>query len=249
MTCREAIREVFQSKDEVLTTAAVKQRVNAAYPGQWKDGSVSADLIGSSVNAPSSRWYPTARKHAFLFSLGDGRYRLYDPETDGHWVVTEKGVQLAEGDEIPQPAEANGDEALTAAVVAEATITLEHDMEVSLVNNLDQLEPGMRLYSTDEIRGQQVDTGIVGRLDLLAKDREGKLVVIELKVGRADDRAIAQTMRYMGWVLRELSDGKPVRGILVAREFSDGAKFAAMAAPNLTLQEYRVAFTFNPPTL
>ena len=38
MTCREAIREVFKTTDEVLTTADVKQRVNAAYPGRWKDG-------------------------------------------------------------------------------------------------------------------------------------------------------------------------------------------------------------------
>lgn len=244
MTCREAIREVFKSKDEVLTTAEVRRRVNAAYPGQWKDTSVSADLIGSSVNAPSSRWYPTARKHAFLFCVGDGRYRLWNRETDGQWVVTETGVQLVEGD-TPPPDELNGDEGVSEIANVEATISLERDMEASLVTALQQLEPGMVLYAKGEMRGQQLDTGVVGRLDLLAVDKDGALVVIELKVGRADDRAIAQTMRYMGWVQRELAGGKPVRGVLVAREFSDGAKFAALALPSLTLKEYRVAFTFN----
>jgi endonuclease len=248
MTCREAIRQVFKSKDEVLTTAHVKQHVHKVYPGQWKDTSISADLIGSSVNAPSSRWYKTARKNAFLFSLGDGRYRLYDPDTDGHWIVTDTGVELAESG-ATSPDDLTGEEAATEAVVAEATITLERDMEASLVNNLDQLEPGMRLFSTVEVRGQQLDTGVVGRLDLLATDKDGHLVVVELKVGRADDRAVAQTLRYMGWAQRELADGKPVRGILIAREFSDGAKFAAVAVPNLMLQEYRVAFTFNPTSL
>jgi endonuclease len=244
MTCREAIREAFKSKDDVLTTSEVRRRVNAAYPEQWKDGSVSADLIGSSVNAPSSRHYPTARRHAFLFSLGDGRYRLWNSETDGQWVVTDTGVQLVEGD-APQLEELNGDECVTEMASVEATISLERDMEASLVTALQQLEPGMVLYSKDDVRGQQLDTGIVGRLDLLAIDRDGKLVVIELKVGRADDRAVAQTMRYMGWVQRELAGGKPVRGLLVAREFSDGAKFAALALPTLMLKEYRVAFTFN----
>ena len=32
---------------------------------------------------------------------------------------------------------------------------------------------------------------------------------------------------------------------MIAREFSDGAKFAALALPALKLKEYRVAFTFS----
>ena len=64
-------------------------------------------------------------------------------------------------------------------------------------------------------------------------------------MGKADDRAVAQTMRYMGWVQHERAGGKPVRGILIAREFSEGAKFAALALPTLALKEYRVTFTFS----
>jgi endonuclease len=247
MTCREAIREVFKTTDEVLTTADVKQRVTVAYPGRWKDGAISADLIGSSVNAPSSRWYPTARKYAFLFSLGNGRYRLWNPEEDGQWIVTETGVQLVEGDTVP-PEELDGDEGMSDLTNAEATISLERDMEASLVTGLQQLETGLVLYSKDGVRGQQLDTGVVGRLDLLAAAKDGSLVVIELKVGRADDRAIAQTMRYMGWVQRELAGGKPVRGILIAREFSEGAKFAALALPTITLKEYRSRSRLLPLT-
>jgi endonuclease len=244
VTCREAIREIFTKKDEVLSGVDVKRRINSLHPGVWKDGTIMAHLVGFSVNAPASRWHPTLRKEAFLFSLGDGRYRLWDPDTDGQWVVTETGVQLVEGD-TPEPEDINSDEGVSVITNVEATISLERDMEASLVTALQQLEPGMVLYSKDDVRGQQLDTGIVGRLDLLAIDRGGEFVVVELKVGRADDRAVAQTMRYMGWVQRELASGKPVRGILVAREFSDGAKFAAFALPTLMLKEYRVAFTFN----
>ena len=41
-------------------------------------------------------------------------------------------------------------------------------------------------------------------------------------------RAKSMTLRYMGWVQRELAGGKPVWGILIAREFSDRAKFATL---------------------
>jgi RecB family endonuclease NucS len=149
--------------------------------------------------------------------------------------VSDNGVQLVEGD-TPQPEALNSDEGAAEVANIEATISLERDMEACLVTGLQQLEPGLVLYSKDGMHGQQLDTSVVGRLDLLASDKDGNLVVIELKVGRADDRAIAQTMRYMGWVQRELSEGKTVRGILVAREFSEGSKFAAVALPGTDIE-------------
>jgi hypothetical protein len=236
MTLQDAIREIFKKKDEVLTTAQVKQRIQSSHPGEWKDNAIATHLGALSVNTLAGRSLPSLRKNAFLFSLGGGRFRLWDPATDGNWAVGPDGVRLVDdetGTETPD------EEALIEASNIEATISLERDMEATLVTSLGQLEAGMVL------RDQQLDTGVVGRLDLLAVDKGGALVVIELKVGRADDRAVAQTMRYMGWVQRDLAGGKPVRGILVAREFSDGAKFAALALPSLTLKEYRVAFTFN----
>jgi hypothetical protein len=185
----------------------------------------------------AGRSLPSLRRNAFLFSLGGGRFRLWDPATDGNWVVGPDGVHLADDDgNTPEIAT---DEALAEASNIEATISLERDMEANLVTNLHQLELGMVLHD------QQLDTGIVGRLDLLATDKDDKYVVIELKVGKADDRAVAQTMRYMGWVQHERAGGKPVRGILIAREFSESAKFAALALSTLVLKEYRVAFTFS----
>jgi hypothetical protein len=236
MTLQDAIRDIFKDKGEVLTTAQVKQRIKTSHPGEWKDNAIATHLGALSVNTLAGRSLPSLRKNAFLFSLGGGRFRLWNPATDGNWVVGPEGVRLADDE---NGTEATDEDALTEASNIEATISLERDMEANLAASLGQLESGLVL------RDQQLDTGVVGRLDLLAVDKDGALVVIELKVGRADDRAVAQTMRYMGWAQRELADGKPVRGILVAREFSDGAKFAALPLPALTLKEYRVAFTFN----
>lgn len=244
MRLQDSIREIFTNKDEVFTTAQVKLRVHRSYPGRWKDNAIATHLGALSVNTKAGLTLPNLRKNAFLFSLGGGRFRLWDAATDGNWVVTENGVRLADDDAGDGP-ETDGGEEVVETSNLEATISLERDMEESLAGGLQQLEPGLLLYSKDGVRGQQLDTGVVGRLDLLALDKDGKHVVIELKVGRADDGAVAQTMRYMGWVQRELAGGKPARGILIAREFSDGAKFAALALPTLTLKEYRVAFSFS----
>jgi RecB family endonuclease NucS len=43
----------------------------------------------------------------------------------------------------------------------------------------------------------------IGRLDLLARDSEGRTVIIELKAGEAKDSSIGQIARYIGWYQRK----------------------------------------------
>lgn len=235
MTCREAIQAVFAEEHGILTKQDVIDRLNARHPDQtWKSSTIWCHLVGMSVNHPSSRHYSWLRPNATLFSLGNGRFRRWDPEQDGNWTLTDSGVQLID--------EATAEEEIEEAT---ATLSLERDLEDCLVGNLHQLEPGLRLYESDGIRGQQLDTNIVGRLDLLAVDASGDLVVIELKVGRAEDKVCGQLLRYMGWVGRELADGRRVRGIIVASEFSDGLRYAAQAVPNVELRRYEVRFAFS----
>lgn len=118
-------------------------------------------------------------------------------------------------------------------------------MEASLVVNLEQLEAGLRLYQEDGVVGQQLDTGVVGRLDLLAVDSSGRLVVIKLKAGEADERVCSQILRYMGWVNRELAGDRPVRGIIVANDFHDRVRYAIEVIPSVSLKRYGVRFEFS----
>lgn len=56
-----------------------------------------------------------------------------------------------------------------------------------------------------------------GRLDLLCVDQRDKaLVVVELKVVRANEAVVAQILKYIGWVKRYVAEGRPVRGIVIA---------------------------------
>lgn len=240
MNCAEAIKEIFDHETGVLTTKQVTDKIYTKYPDKpWKKSTISAHLIGLSVNHPTSKHYPWARKQAFLFSLGNGRYRLWDPEQDGTWVVTENGVMLA--DEVEDVEEDISQD----IVVTDTALSFERDLESSLSSNIEQLESGLSIYDRDELYGLQLDTGAVGRIDILATDSKDRLVVIELKAGEAGDRVCGQLLRYMGWVKRELAqEGQEVRGMIVANSFKDQLKYAIETLPTVTLKRYTINFSF-----
>jgi hypothetical protein len=243
MTCREAIEAVFRDDPGVLSTADVISRIYAMHPDEpWQRNTISAHLIGLSVNHSSSHHYPSFRRHAFLFSLGGGRYRKWYPETDGTWEVTPEGVRLLDDSDDALVAE---EEAISERAASGMSLSLERDLERALVSRLDQLEAGLRLVNGHGTRGQQLDTGVVGRLDLLAHDQADRFVVIELKVGRADDKVVGQILRYMGWVKRELANGADVRGIIVASDFDDRIRYAVEAIPSVELKRYEINFSFD----
>ena len=122
----------------------------------------------------------------------------------------------------------------------ESSLSLERDLEDQIVSQLDILEPGLTLVARQE-------SSEVGRLDLLARDREDRTVIIELKSGEAKDSSIGQIARYMGWYGRK--EGKPPRAILVASGFAEPVRWAAKAIPGLQLFTYRVQFTFEEATV
>jgi RecB family endonuclease NucS len=126
-------------------------------------------------------------------------------------------------------------------VVAEAletTFGLEGDLQHALRVSIEQLEPGLEI-----VDGGTERSVASGRIDITAEDRQGAIVVIELKAGKADRDAIAQVLSYMGDVAG--SGDKQVRGILVAGDFSARALSAARAAPHIELKKYSYRFSFE----
>jgi len=61
----------------------------------------------------------------------------------------------------------------------------------------------------------------VGRVDLFAKDKDGKFVLIEVKDGKAIGQAVGQLMSYL--FAFEFYFGKKARGILIAPSFHSQA--------------------------
>jgi hypothetical protein len=242
ITCREAIQEAFDSEGGILETAKVIDRIYKRYPVRpWKPNAISAHLIGLSVNHSSSIHHPSLRRHSFLFSLGNGRYRRWEPTQDGQWGVVDGRIQLLDTSSEPELA---SDEAGAEVSAIDSALSLERDMERCLLRDLTQLAPGIRLFEGDGVSGNQLDTGVVGRLDVLAVDKKGDFIVIELKAGRAEDRVCGQILRYMGWVKEHLAQDHEVRGIVVANDFSESLRCAARAMPMVALKRYSVRFEF-----
>jgi hypothetical protein len=143
----------------------------------------------------------------------------------------------------PEFSDGPGSDELEEAVVT--TFGLERDLQRTLRDNIGQLEPGLKII--DDGREHRSAAGLI---DILCEDPRGALVVIELKAGLAKDAALGQVLGYMGAITRELASegkyaGRPVRGIMVAKEFSDRVRHASLAVPNLRLASYAIQFSFE----
>ena len=237
-TCSEAIRQAVTELGRVVSTREIINYIYRNYPNHpWKESTIRAHVIGCSVNHSSSHHYPSFPK--FLFTVERGRVRLHNPETDGRWIVDDKGARLVGTkvleEKVPE------EEYLP----EEATISLERDLENFLLAKLNALEEGLRLYEGETGRQFQVQSG---RIDILAQDKDNNFVVLELKAGTATEAVLAQILAYMADITRELPKGKPVRGIIVAYDFAERLVAASSLLPTIKLMKYKVNFEFEEVT-
>ncbi len=127
----------------------------------------------------------------------------------------------------------------TPPVETEAVFSMERDLQAALRRSIAQLEPGLTI-----VDGGAERSVASGRIDILARDASGALVVIELKAVKAPRDAVAQILAYMGDLQQE--EGGDVRGILVAPEYDLRAVSAARMVPALKLVTYGFSFSFRP---
>lgn len=126
----------------------------------------------------------------------------------------------------------------------EASLSLERDLHSYLAAKIDIIEAGLKIVEN----GVEFQTN-AGRIDILAKDKNDHLVVVELKAGRAKDNAIGQIIGYMGCIPTiEQFQNIPVRGILISSGFEQRVVYAAKALPNLKLVKYQLSFDFQEIT-
>ncbi len=135
----------------------------------------------------------------------------------------------------------NDDE--TAEERYQASVSLERDLHEFLFRNLDFLEEGLQPY--EGRTGSEYSTD-AGRIDILAVDRNGDLVVIEIKTGTVKDKVMGQIMRYVGFVKEHIAEKtQDVRAIIVADDFDENLKYSKLMFPNLELKRYEVSFEFT----
>lgn len=126
-----------------------------------------------------------------------------------------------------------------------SAFALEEHLEDFLVKNWPHTELGKDydIYEEDGEKAQQYKTD-TGPLDILAISKDKKrLLVVELKKGRASDTVVGQTLRYMSYVQEELAEeGQTVMGIIIAYEDDKKIRRALTMTPNIVYYRYQVSF-------
>ncbi|RYD86050.1 MAG: DUF91 domain-containing protein [Verrucomicrobiaceae bacterium] len=216
----------------------------ARYP-KISRSTVEMHVEGMAVNTPQWRQHHPSIKpgsgHDLFFKLGQGLYRLWEPDKDGSPVYGGAGHAELATDDLDE--EVVADE--VTPELASREFAFERDLKNYLARNIQSLEPGMSLYVDGDVTGIEFEAG--GRfIDILAVDKGGGLVVVELKVSRSHDRVIGQLLRYMGWVRLNLANGRPVRGIIVGSSITEDLKLAASEIADVKLMQYEISFSLTP---
>ncbi len=244
----QMIKEAVESLGGQASYTQIKDYIKEKY-GNVNENSLNAQIIVCTVNHPSRVHYPenskprvANSKYDFLFTTGRGKVELYDPEKHGIWEIRkdENGKLFIAPGDINGPINSEEEEEI------EVTFKiLENQLRDFIVQNITEVkfyEHTLKLYIDENGRiGVEYPTD-VGRIDILALDEEDNFVVFELKISRGTDKVIGQLLRYMGWVKSNLSNGKDVKGVIVALNIDDKLRYAASVINDISLFEYELNF-------
>lgn len=232
---------------QVITTSQVVDWFNQRYP-LITARTVRAHLVQAATNDPSRLHHPaTNETDDLLFKVGAGLFRLYEPGRDPapiHDRVPGGAQQQEEEAEDLAAQDDDAEEEGGGPAAGSTEFLLERDLQRYLAENLDCIEPGLQLYVEEGgARGLEFDAG-GRRIDILAVDRAGALVVLELKVSKGYDRVVGQLLRYQSWVrLHMAKPGQRVRGMIVCRTMAEDLRLACSGLPDVELFEYKLSVT------
>ena len=123
---------------------------------------------------------------------------------------------------------------------------MEKHLEAFLVKNWNstELSNDFIIFEEEgEAVGQQFQTD-AGPIDILAISKDKKrLLVVELKRGRASDVVVGQVLRYMGFVKEQIAeDDQSVEGVIIALEDDQKLRWAISSVPAISFYRYQISF-------
>jgi RecB family endonuclease NucS len=92
----------------------------------------------------------------------------------------------------------------------------EEQMKQAILTAPDLVETGLKPLE------QEKSLGEAGFTDIFAEDKNGRLVVVEIKRNPASKDAVTQLERYLGTLRKKVN--RPIRGIVVAPELQKSAQ-------------------------
>ena len=236
---REMINELSVKKNDIINRENVNSWFKKRYP-LIKKGTIDCHLLRLSTNAPSRIHYNLNLKGEddLLYQIDRQKFRLYDSENDPSPIYSKNS------EEEPRE-EFLSDDIASESLQANNEFAYEKDLQNFLSENLELIEPGLKLYRDEEIIGIEFPVGNKF-IDILAVDKDNNYVVIELKVSRGYDRVVGQILRYIAWIKQNHADSsQKVRGIIIAREISEDLILACSETKRIELLEYNLSISLN----
>lgn len=237
MLMKRMVDDLPITKGDVVTRQKITHWFQENYP-LINTSTVRAHLRRMSTNVESRVNHNASSADDLFYQIDRERFRLYEPDRDPAPIYERdtEGFSVQEEVQFDNPQ-------------SEQEFAYEKDLQQFLIKNLPLIEPGLRLYEEDDIKGIEFDVG--GRfVDILAVDSSENLVVIELKVSKAYDKVVGQLLRYIGWIKNNMAtDGQRVRGMIIGRVISYDLKIACSELKDVQLFEYSLAITLKEQSL
>jgi endonuclease len=239
---KDMLADMKLQPGQVFTTSRALEWFAANYP-KLQPNSIRAHLVQAATNDRSRLHHPSTNvSDDLLFKVDSGQYRLYEPGRDPAPIHEFIQGDVAREEELIQAERA--EEELSDPIAGSSEFLLERDLQNYLAKNLECIESGLKLYEADGVRGLEYEAGNGRRIDILALDRSGAFVVLELKVSKGYDRVVGQLLRYVNWIKQNLAEpGQKVRGIIVCRTMTEDLQLACAGIPDLELFEYQLSVT------
>lgn len=239
---KDMLADMELQPGQVFTTSRALEWFGANYP-KLQPNSIRAHLVQAATNDRSRLHHPSTNvSDDLLFKVDSGQYRLYEPGRDPAPIHEFIQGDVAREEELIQAERA--EEEASDPIAGSSEFLLERDLQNYLAENLECIEPGLRIYEADGIRGLEYEAGNGRRIDILALDRSGAFVVLELKVSKGYDRVVGQLLRYVNWIKQNLAEpGQRVRGMIVCRTMTEDLQLACAGIADLELFEYQLSVT------
>ena len=235
----QMIREAVEVHGNRTTNMDVKEWMHERYPGT-NVNTILNQIIVCTVNHESRIHYRENQRPRrcnehidFLFRPAPGKLELYDQRIHGQWEIAQDEHGILSVREIKGNVESRKENALVNSGYIESSHLRNY-----LAKNLDLIEEGLELYvdifGND---GVEYETEF-GPIDLLAVDRHGAFIIIEIKLDKYPDASSGQILKFRNWVKRHLAFGVPVRSYLVGPEIPDHVRYSLADCDDVFLREY-----------
>lgn len=235
----QMIKEAVEVHGNKTTNIAVRDWILEHYPGT-NVNTILNQIIVCTVNHESRVHYRENNRprrcddiYDILYRPEAGKLEMYDPRIHGIWEIArnEKGVLLVK--KVNESRENKNEDVTVASGYLE-----ERHLRTYIAKNLNMIEEGLQLY-VDVFGNDGVEyPSDFGPIDILAIDKQGIFVVIEIKTDHFADASSGQILKYRNWVRRHLASGKKVRSYLIGSEIPEHVRYSLADCEDIYLKEY-----------